>query len=110
MSGEIDTELDDGAWEADGALRLSKFNSLFKREAQERRYTTVAGLILHRLDQRPAVGDAVTVDGITLRIIAMDGLRIARVRIEPPEHVAPPSSGGATTDEQHGSGEQGTDA
>jgi putative hemolysin len=77
-------ELDDGAWEVDGALKIGKFDSLLKREGDNRRFTTVAGLMLDRLDERPQLGDVIVVDGATLRITAMEGLRIARIRVEPP--------------------------
>jgi CBS domain containing-hemolysin-like protein len=89
----------DGAWEADGALKLGRFCSLVRIELAEKRVTTVAGLLLKRLDRRPEVGDIVRVDGVTVRITAMDGLRIARVRIEPPGYEAPPAEAGSTGEE-----------
>jgi CBS domain containing-hemolysin-like protein len=89
------TEVAAGAWEVDGALKIEKFNSLLKREGKDRRFTTVAGFILHRLDRRPEIGDRVAVGDTTLRIIAMEGLRIARVRIETTAYEAVPEAAAA---------------
>jgi CBS domain containing-hemolysin-like protein len=86
--GHSVVSLEDGAWEADGALRLADLDRILKHAHEDRRYATLAGLILHHLDRRPETGDEVIVNGTTLRIVAMDGLRIARVRIEPPGYVA----------------------
>jgi CBS domain containing-hemolysin-like protein len=37
--------------------------------------------VLGQLGRRPRVGDAVTIDGRTLRVEALDGIRVARVRL-----------------------------
>lgn len=114
--GHSVASLEDGAWEADGALKLADLDRILKHAHEDRRYATLAGLILHHLDRRPETGDEVVVDGTTLRIVAMDGLRIARVRIEPPEYVAavPGSSAVAGDDDTPSTsvpagGEQGDD-
>ena len=96
------TELQDGAWEVDGALKIGRLNSLLKREGGERRFMTVAGLVLHRLERQPEIGDCVTVDGATLRIVAMEGLRIARVRIEAPGFSARPPNPSVPDDDGDG--------
>lgn len=69
-------------------------------------YETLAGLVLDRLGHIPIPGERVTVDGWRLEVVAVDGLRIATVRVVAPvpsdagpsESGAPPgsaSSGGA---------------
>ena len=69
-------------------------------------YETLAGLVLDRLGHIPIPGERVTVDGWRLEVVAVDGLRIATVRVVAPvpsdagpsESGAPPgsaSSGGS---------------
>ena len=48
-------------------------------------YDTIAGYILGHLGRMAQIGDAITIDGATLRVTAMDGLRIARISILPTE-------------------------
>lgn len=44
-------------------------------------YGTLAGLMLDRLGHIPVPGETVTVDGQTLEVVAMNGLRIATVKL-----------------------------
>ena len=44
---------------------------------------TVGGLIFSLLGNRPQVGDAVAVDGHRFEVVAVDGLRITRVKAVP---------------------------
>jgi putative hemolysin len=97
IPAEMFSELEDGAWEIDGALRMDRFDSLLRREGEPQRFTTVAGLMLNLLDERPRVGDSVIVDEATLTILAMDGLRIARIRVEPPDFASRPEDAGSDT-------------
>ena len=52
-------------------------------------YETLAGLVLDRLGHIPVPGEIATVDGWRLEVVAVDGLRIATVRV-----VAPAAAGG----------------
>jgi CBS domain containing-hemolysin-like protein len=54
---------------------------------------TVAGLVLAVLEHVPAVGEHAQVGGVTLRVTAMDHLRIERLEITPslPQEEAPPA-------------------
>jgi len=47
-------------------------------------YETLAGLVLDRLGHIPVPGEMVTVDGWRLEVVAVDGLRIAAVRVVTP--------------------------
>ncbi|MCY7290083.1 MAG: hypothetical protein LH624_18030, partial [Cryobacterium sp.] len=46
-------------------------------------YDTVGGFIADQLDRIPELGDEVPVDGGTLRIERVDGVRVQRVRFTP---------------------------
>jgi CBS domain containing-hemolysin-like protein len=47
-------------------------------------YATLAGFLLHRLGEFPRPGDVVEADGWTLRVLAMDGRRVAWVSVGRP--------------------------
>ena len=53
-------------------------------EMPEGDYETLAGLVLDRLGHIPVPGEIVTVDGWRLEVVAVDGLRIATVRVVAP--------------------------
>jgi CBS domain containing-hemolysin-like protein len=42
---------------------------------------TLAGLVMGRLGHHPQVGEAVEIDGVTIRVQAVDGLRITQLAI-----------------------------
>lgn len=46
-------------------------------------YETVGGFVTERLDRIPVVGDEVEIEGGTLRVDRMDGMRIDRIRFTP---------------------------
>jgi putative hemolysin len=50
----------------------------------------LAGLVFAHLGRRPAVGDEVAVDDVHLRVEAVNGARITRIRVSRP---APAPSG-----------------
>jgi len=73
--------LSDGSSEVDGLALVTDINEQFGFEVDEETYTTLGGYMLGRLGRRPKVGDVVEAGGRTLRVEAMDGLRVSRVRI-----------------------------
>jgi CBS domain containing-hemolysin-like protein len=74
-------QLPDGSAEVDGLALVTDVNEQFGLEIDEETYTTLGGFMLGRLGRRPKVGDVVEVVGRTLRVEAVDGLRVSRVRI-----------------------------
>jgi CBS domain containing-hemolysin-like protein len=60
---------------------VTDINEQFGLEIDEESYTTLGGYMLGRLGRRPKVGDAVEVEERMLRVDAVDGLRVSRVRI-----------------------------
>jgi putative hemolysin len=55
-----------------------RLNLVFKAKPS---YETVAGLILERVGEVPAVGQSITIDGWRIEIIDMDGLRIDKLLV-----------------------------
>ena len=74
-------QLPDGSAEVDGLALVTDINEQFGLAIDEETYTTLGGCMLGRLGRRPKVGDLVEVGGKTLRVEAVDGLRVSRVRI-----------------------------
>jgi CBS domain containing-hemolysin-like protein len=77
--------LPDGSSSVDGLTLIDEVNEHFKFDLSDPNYDTIAGYILGQLGRMAQIGDVVSVDGGTLRVTAMDGLRIARISILPAE-------------------------
>ncbi|MCM3879581.1 MAG: hemolysin family protein [Vicinamibacterales bacterium] len=73
--------IQDGSFEVDGLALVTDINERFALNIDEETFTTIGGYILGRLGRRPKIGDAVDVGGRTIRVEAVDGLRVSRVRI-----------------------------
>jgi CBS domain containing-hemolysin-like protein len=74
-------QLPDGSAAVDGLALVTDINGQFGLEIDEDTYTTLGGYMLGRLGRRPKIGDVIEVGGRTLRVEAVDGLRVSRVRI-----------------------------
>ena len=60
-------------------MLIADVNAQFGLHIDEDTYTTVGGYVLGRLGRRARVGDAIDVEGRTMRVEALDALRVARV-------------------------------
>jgi putative hemolysin len=72
-----------GDIEVDGLLNLDDFEDETGIELPEGPYETVAGFIVQRLGHVPRVGERTTFDRHEFEVRALDGRRIARVRVKP---------------------------
>ena len=76
---------EDGSWLVDGLLpydQVQRQLSLPPIPDDERgEYTTLAGLLLARLQAIPRVGDSIRIEGFVLEVIDMDGRRIDKVLV-----------------------------
>jgi len=77
--GERITVLADGSALIDGLALVADVNAQFGLHIDEESYNTLGGFVLGRLGRRARVGDRFDVEGRTLRVEALDGLRVARV-------------------------------
>lgn len=78
----------DGSWIVPGVLRPDELVEYTAIEVPEgAAYETLGGLVMAELGRMPVVGDEVTVGTaaarVTLRVEAMDGRRVERVRVRP---------------------------
>jgi CBS domain containing-hemolysin-like protein len=73
--------LPDGSADIDGLVLSTEVNLQFGLHIDQDTFTTVGGYVLGQLGRRPRVGDVVTIDGRTMRVEALDGIRVARVKL-----------------------------
>lgn len=69
-------------WEVDGALPLHELEELVGEELTEEEITTTSGFVTHRLGGFPKEGDIVRLEAFMLRVEALDGMRVSRLRLE----------------------------
>ena len=82
--------LPDGSAEIDGLVLVTDVNGQFDLHIDQDTYTTVGGFALGQLGRRPQLGDIVAVENRTMRVDALDGIRVARVWLSRP--VSPPAA------------------
>ena len=73
------TVLADGSALIDGLALVADVNAQFGLQIDDPAYNTIGGYVLGRLGRRARVGDRFEVEKRTLRVEALDGLRVARV-------------------------------
>ncbi|TXL71692.1 HlyC/CorC family transporter [Vineibacter terrae] len=72
----------DGSWLVSGALAVETLeDALGVPVPKDRRYHTVAGLILHEMRRVPATAESIVIDGWRLEVVDMDGRRIDQVLV-----------------------------
>lgn len=69
-------------WEVDGALPLHELEELVGEELAEEEITTTSGFVTHRLGGFPKEGDVVELVAFSLQVVELDGMRVARLRLE----------------------------
>jgi CBS domain containing-hemolysin-like protein len=92
--GQIECH-DDGSADVDGLTLVTDVNERFDLDIDEEVYTTLGGYVLGRLGRRARVGDTIEVNGRRLRVIAVDGLRVAKIWISTPARSAASPDGAA---------------
>ncbi|WP_027481814.1 hemolysin family protein [Deinococcus pimensis] len=82
---------EDGSWLVDGGVAMHDLREVLDLpEQEEEEFTTLAGYVLARTGAIPVVGERVEVDGWTLEVMDLDGLRVDRLLVIPPEGHLPP--------------------
>jgi CBS domain containing-hemolysin-like protein len=75
--------LADGRYLVDGRLPVDELGELLGRELPDEDWDTVGGLILGLAGRVPKEGEVFHLDSITLTVEAVQGRRVARVRVDP---------------------------
>jgi CBS domain containing-hemolysin-like protein len=68
-------------WEIAGALPLHELEELTGQPHRQENITTVSGWVTHRLGGFPKAGDTLAAGAYELRVEAMDGMRVARLKL-----------------------------
>jgi CBS domain containing-hemolysin-like protein len=92
LVGEVQDEFDeetpqirqekDGSWLVDGLVGLADLRERLGLELDEVPYDTVGGLVFGRLGRLAKVGDSIDVEGSRFVVTAVDGRRVAQVRVQ----------------------------
>jgi putative hemolysin len=75
-------------WLVDGLLPVDEFLAAFNLDADkffeedEPRYDTMGGFMMTRLGEVPSVSDTVRWNGLTFKVIKMNGKRVGRILVE----------------------------
>jgi CBS domain containing-hemolysin-like protein len=91
----------DGSILVEGLTRLEEWEELTGvalAPDDHQNAETIGGVVMHRLARIPVVGDVVEIDGRTVRVEALDGLRVALVRLLPVTAEPRESTHGAHSD------------
>jgi magnesium and cobalt exporter, CNNM family len=71
----------DGSAVIDGLTLIDDVNSRFGLRLDDTDYDTIGGYVFGELGRKPSIGDEVPVNNRTLKVMDLDGLRIARVEL-----------------------------
>jgi CBS domain containing-hemolysin-like protein len=80
LTPEIE-RLPDGSLGIDGLALIEVVNQELGLSLVDPDYDTIAGYVLGKLGRMPRLNDLIEGDGVRIRVDALDGLRIARVRL-----------------------------
>jgi putative hemolysin len=69
----------DGSILVDGLIQVEDVNDHLDLELKEPYYDTIGGYLMGKLGRIPCMNDQVESDGVRLKVVEMDGLRVARV-------------------------------
>jgi CBS domain containing-hemolysin-like protein len=81
--------LEDGSAEIEGLTLVPDVNEQFGLHIDEDTYTTIGGFVMGQIGRRARVGDSVAIGGRTMRVLALDGLRVSRVWVSTPTGTPP---------------------
>lgn len=81
-TAKLSVELD-GVLELDATMSLADARIDYRVDVPDGEWTTVGGYVFGQLGRVPRVGDRVSMTGGHLEVVAMDGRRVAAVRVLP---------------------------
>ena len=72
----------DGSFLVDGLTLIEEVNNELGLSLNEPDYDTIAGYVLGKLGRMPRLGDSIQGDRVSIRVEALDGMRIAQVSLK----------------------------
>jgi CBS domain containing-hemolysin-like protein len=84
-------ERPDGSLQLAGRVSIDEMNELYGLGFPSDEAVTMAGLVLNALGRTASVGDEVEINGVRLRVEAVDRFRISTLSLFPPPERKPES-------------------
>jgi putative hemolysin len=75
-------QIDETRIRIDGTFTIDDFNERFGTELEQEDFHTMAGLVFGILGRAPEVGDTVSLDGLALEVIEVEGSRILKLQVD----------------------------
>ncbi len=80
VSEEI-SRVDSDTWVIDGTVPVEDLGELIDQDLEDDDWNTAAGLVMAELGRVPRLGDQITYEGHTLKVIGLRGRRITRIEV-----------------------------
>lgn len=80
VSEEI-SRVDADTWVIDGTVPVEDLGELMDQDLEDDDWNTAAGLVMAELGRVPRLGDQITFEGHTLKVIGLRGRRITRIEV-----------------------------
>jgi CBS domain containing-hemolysin-like protein len=80
VSEEI-SKVDADTWVVDGTVPVEDLGELMDQDLEDDDWNTAAGLVMAELGRVPRLGDQITFEGHTLKVIGLRGRRITRIEV-----------------------------
>ena len=71
-----------GQWRIDGKTDIDDFEEFFGLDPNDKDVATVGGLFLSHSEQLPNEGEKITIDGLEVTVLEIDGRRIESVVVK----------------------------
>lgn len=75
-------QIDDDTFEVDGGVTIGTINDLLGSHLPSSDFDTVAGLVYSQTGANPKEGDVARLDDLVFTVLAVEGRRVRRVRVE----------------------------
>jgi putative hemolysin len=66
----------------DARVSIDELNEMFDTDIEKEDFDSVGGFIVNELGRMPSVGDTVSFDGVSLKVLSVAGRRIKKVRVQ----------------------------
>jgi len=78
----------------DGSFSIDELNELFGMDVQKEDFDSVGGFIVNELGRMPSVGDTVSINGVSMKVLSVTGRRVKKVRVvKNPNHESASTAG-----------------
>jgi CBS domain containing-hemolysin-like protein len=65
----------------DGGFSIDDLNERFGMEVEKEDYDSVGGFIVNELGRMPSVGDSISMNGVSMKVLSVAGRRVKKVRV-----------------------------